>query len=67
MATTSTLPVLDPETVIGRGGFGTIYAHPEDSEKCIKVLSKPLNEAASLHLPLLNDVVRWARPSDVDT
>ena len=67
MATTSTLPVLDPETVIGRGGFGTIYAHPEDSEKCIKVLSKPLNEAASLHLQRLIDVVRWARPSDVDT
>ena len=67
MATTSTLPVLDPETVIGRGGFGTIYAHPEDSDKCIKVLSKPLNEAASLHLQRLIDVVRWARPSDVDT
>ena len=67
MAITSTLPILDPETLIGKGGFGTIFAHPEDNDKCIKVLNKPLSEAASLHLQRLIDVVRWARPSDVDT
>jgi len=63
MAITSTLPILDPESLIGKGGFGTIFAHPEDNDKCIKVLNKPLSEAASLHLQRLIDVVRWARPA----
>ena len=67
MPAVSPTPIVDPDTVIGRGGFGTVYAHPEDNEKCIKVLKSPLNEASSQHLQRLIDVVRWARPSDVDT
>ena len=67
MATVVQLPILDPGTAFARGGFGAVYGDPRDATRCIKVLNEPLGSEASRQLIRLIDVVRWARPSDVET
>ena len=67
MATVETLPILDPDSVFGRGGFGELYSDPRDPLRCIKVLKSPLVGEEAHQLLRLVDVVKWAAPSDVET
>lgn len=64
MATVETLPVLDPQTAIGRGGFGELFPDPRDRSRCIKVLNNPLTGPAAAGIIRLVDVLKWACPSD---
>lgn len=64
MATIEPFPVLDRQTVFGRGGFGELYPDPRDPTKCIKKLKQPLVGDEASGIVRLVDVVRWASPSD---
>lgn len=66
MATVTQLPILDPAAAFARGGFGAVFEDPRDATRCIKVLNEPLAPEASRQITRLIDVVRWARPSDVE-
>ena len=66
MAIVTQLPILDPAAAFARGGFGAVFEDPRDASKCIKVLNEPLTPEASRQLTRLIDVVRWAKPSDVE-
>ena len=67
LATVEALPVLDPDSVFGRGGFGELYSDPRDPLRCIKVLKAPLVGEEAHQILRLVDIVRWAAPSDVET
>lgn len=63
MAKVETLPLLDPDTSFGVGGFGSLYTDPRNPTQCIKVLKSPLLGEDATALGRLVDVARWARPS----
>lgn len=65
MATVEALPVLDPDTIFGRGGFGELYADPRDLQRCIKVLKSPLTGDTARQILRLVDIAKWATPSDL--
>lgn len=67
MATIEKLPLLDPSSVFGRGGFGELFPDPRDQTRCIKVLKTPLTGSAADAIIRLVNVLKWARPSDVLT
>lgn len=67
MATVEALPVLDPDTILGRGGFGELYGDPRDPQRCIKVLKSPLTGETARQILRLVDIARWAPPSDLAT
>lgn len=67
MATIEKLPLLDPSSVFGRGGFGELFPDPRDQTRCIKVLKTPLTGSAADAIIRLVNVLKWARPSDALT
>lgn len=67
MATIESLPLLDPQTIIGRGGFGELFADPRDNSRCIKVLKTPLTGPSAAGIIRLVNVLKWACPSDALT
>ena len=64
MATIESLPLLDPQTIIGRGGFGELFPDPRDNTRCIKVLKNPLTGLSAAGIIRLVNVLKWACPSD---
>jgi hypothetical protein len=62
MTTATTLPPLDPTTVLGQGGFGTVYAGRPGY--CTKVFRTPLDAARTIELRILSELVERCRPSD---
>lgn len=67
MSSIEALPILDPSTTIGEGGFGKIFPDPRDSDLCIKVLNSALTGDQASELLRLIEVQKWACPSDVAT
>ena len=58
------LPSLGRDSLIGSGGMGSVYVHPEHPELAIKMFKTPLEGAPAHRILHLVAVAQWARPSD---
>lgn len=67
MSSAEALPVLDPATSFGEGGFGKIFPDPRDPQMCIKVLNSALTGDEAAAILRLVEVQKWACPSDLVT